>query len=393
MTTPWLEAALRRERHSRQEQEIAARVGDALEANDQVQRLLMQFYLSDRRVDFEALQTYRRVWHQRGALPESLILSLAHVLLKESIINDWALKVYLRGYSLGDPHCLEGIAAGERLLSTNTDNRHDISAAREILSVLNEDQRRKLIRPFESQMPAQDKPKKSKPAPKVIARAEFDTPAPADEDKFELGQWPEEDEEAEVPAPVKPRKERSLALAKTVWGHSRAMAAAIWRYCLVLTRVGGRSLAWVNNALLKPLLKNGINTWRQSVTLRRGSAYAAAGILFLALAIAGWRSIGGVPQPIEPTIAPVVEATPVPVTDPFTIQVAAYLKPEDAQRLVDRLKQEKIDAFWTKATSANRTWYQVKVSHFPTRDDARKYGQQLRSKGLIDDFYVSNYSR
>jgi hypothetical protein len=389
----WLEAALRRERHSRQEQEIAARVGDALEANDQVQRLLMQFYLSDRRVDFEALQTYRRVWHQRGALPESLILSLAQVLSKESIINDWALKVYLRGYSLGDPHCLEGIAAGERLLSINTDNRHDLSAAREILSVLNEEQRRKLIRPFESQVAAQEKPKKSKPAPKIIAKAEFDAPGPSNEEKFELGQWSEEDDGAEVPAPVKPRNEKALLLAKSVWGQSKAMMSAIWRYCLVLTRMGWRGLVWAFGALLKPLLKNGINTWRQSASLRRGTAYAAAGIVILALAIAGWRSMGGVPEPIEPAIAPVAETTPAPVTDPFTIQVAAYLKPEDAQRLVDRLKQEQIDAFWTKAASANRTWYQVKVSHFPTRDDARKYGQQLRSRGLIDDFYVSNYSR
>ncbi|MBR9979519.1 MAG: SPOR domain-containing protein, partial [Desulfatitalea sp.] len=45
-----------------------------------------------------------------------------------------------------------------------------------------------------------------------------------------------------------------------------------------------------------------------------------------------------------------------------------------------------------KAASGSRTWYQVKVSHFPTRDQARQYGEQLKTKGLIDDFYVANFT-
>jgi len=79
------------------------------------------------------------------------------------------------------------------------------------------------------------------------------------------------------------------------------------------------------------------------------------------------------------------------ITDPFTIQVAAYLKSEDAQRFVDQLIQAELDAFWTQAASANRSWYQVKVSHFATREAAQAYGRELKSKGLIDDFYVANY--
>jgi cell division septation protein DedD len=97
-----------------------------------------------------------------------------------------------------------------------------------------------------------------------------------------------------------------------------------------------------------------------------------------------------------------MQAVPVPepqaqqsVTQPsysFTIQVAAYLKPEDAQSYVDRLKNQKIEAFWTKATGGNRTWYQVKVARFVTRDEARTYGEALKGKGVIDDFYVANYA-
>jgi septal ring-binding cell division protein DamX len=78
--------------------------------------------------------------------------------------------------------------------------------------------------------------------------------------------------------------------------------------------------------------------------------------------------------------------------DPFTIQVAAYLKSEDARRFVDQLTAKGLEAFWTTAASADRTWYQVKVSHFATKEAARSFGLDLKSKGLIDDFYVANYS-
>jgi hypothetical protein len=96
----------------------------------------------------------------------------------------------------------------------------------------------------------------------------------------------------------------------------------------------------------------------------------------------------------QDAVAPIpVEIGEAPVhSDPFTIQVAAYLRPGDAQRFVDQLVNKGLDAFWTKAASANRTWYQVKVSHFATKAAARAYGENLKSKGLIDDFYVANYA-
>ncbi len=387
----WLEAAIGRERHSPQEQEIAARMGDALEANDQVQRLLMQLYLSDRRVDFEALQTYRRVWQQHGRLPDSIIRSLSGVLLSESIINDWALAVYLRGYALGDPHCLEGIAAGERLLSPNTDNRHDLAAAQEILSVLDEVQRRKLIRPFETKAPARELPSRTtKPVP--TAKPAFADPEPADNEKFELGRWTEEELEEEPPAPLEPRKERVRMLVAVFWRSCKALGVHLRCYGSLSIRAIWRGAVW-SCVALKPLAQEGMKKWHHSAALRRGAAYAALGAIALALIVIGWRSFSRESVPAEAPITTAIEATPTPVTDPFTIQVAAYLKPEDAQRFVEQLKQQQIDAFWNKATSANRTWYQVKVSHFATREDARSYGQLLKSKGVIDDFYVSNFSK
>ncbi len=98
-------------------------------------------------------------------------------------------------------------------------------------------------------------------------------------------------------------------------------------------------------------------------------------------------------QSPPPVPAPeVVAEQPVPAAPkPFTIQVAAYLKPEDAQRFVDQLKKQGLEAFATVATSSNRTWHQVKVSHFETRRQAQEYGELLKSRGVIDDFYVANF--
>ncbi len=85
--------------------------------------------------------------------------------------------------------------------------------------------------------------------------------------------------------------------------------------------------------------------------------------------------------------------TEIVVTDPFTLQVAAYLKPQDAERYVKGLKMKQLDAFWIKRRGKTKVWYQVRVSHFANKASARDYGKDLKAQGIIDDFYVANYER
>jgi hypothetical protein len=73
--------------------------------------------------------------------------------------------------------------------------------------------------------------------------------------------------------------------------------------------------------------------------------------------------------------------------------VAAYLKQEYAIKLVEELKHKGHDAYWTETSSGGKLWYQVRISHFPDQQSAREYGRNLKWKGLIDDFYVTNYLR
>ena len=81
------------------------------------------------------------------------------------------------------------------------------------------------------------------------------------------------------------------------------------------------------------------------------------------------------------------------ITDPFTIQVAAYLKPEDAQGYVSYLKKRGLNAYWRKRKGTEKTYYQVRVSHFADKASAKAYGASLKAQGIIDDFYVANYDR
>lgn len=326
----WIEAAMRSEAPLPDEHDLAALIGQTLSSNETVQQLLAELYLSHRRCDFEALQTYRRVWRSTSGDASELVRPLCDLLLKEGFINDWALSLYLQGHAGGDAACIEGLAAGHCWLKANTANHHDLEAAKEALAHLSDDQVRELAERFQ--------PIESAPSERAVSES---------------------------------AKSSAIALQlmlRRITGICRQAGASAHRQ-------GHRMVAW---ALKKPAKAR---WW--------GAAAVAAAVCALVL-IEQWPSKPDLPE-VPPSIDP-LETHPQVVTDPFTIQVAAYLKQEDAQRFVDGLKEEGVEAFFTQAKSANRKWYQVKVSHFTTKEAARAYGESLKTKGLIDDFYVANYT-
>jgi len=318
---PWLEQLLAFERHLPLEHEAVALVGDHLAEHWQIQRLLMQFYMANGRVDFDALQTYRRVWKEQQPLPYNAVQGLSRLLRNEYLLNHWTLQVYLKAYEGGDKSSLEGIAAAARWLPATEASRPFLKAAHKILEVTDPQTLGALNPRFK---PSHIQPAAA-PRPRHIRRADA---------QQMLSRW---------------------------MGMLQARGSAS----------GARVSKLVSLLSIRQI-------------------WSAAGIaLALALVVvAGWRYFS---RPVAPPAAQPPVVREVVITDPFTIQVAAYLKSEDAQRLVDQLHQDALDAFWTQAKSANRTWYQVKVAHFATRQEAQHYGQELKSKGLIDDFYVANY--
>lgn len=82
--------------------------------------------------------------------------------------------------------------------------------------------------------------------------------------------------------------------------------------------------------------------------------------------------------------------TEIQVPKPFTIQVASYLKLKHAQRYVNILKEKGLDANIKKVDGQGKTWFVVRVSEFIDKKSAADYGRQLKSKKIIDDFFVNN---
>ena len=289
------------------------------------------------------------MWKEQQPLTDDLVRALARLLRNESIVNPWALQVFLKARQAGETSALEGIAACLRLAPTGKEGRGDLAAARQVMAGLDVEQRRQLNVRFR----------------------------PPDDERFEEAEVLPEPEER-MPS-VWDRRPSVWERRPSVWGG--------------LQRLGSRATGSTVGVLAKiPARTNALIHGLTAVLKRR--------CLWYALGLAG---VGGVLTLlvilVRPMPEPVKSETPSPVqvqtqpvsTDPFTIQVAAYLKLQDAQAFVDQLIANKLDAFWTKATSAHRTWYQVKVSHFATREAAHRFGQELKAKGLIDDFYVSNY--
>jgi cell division protein FtsN len=99
------------------------------------------------------------------------------------------------------------------------------------------------------------------------------------------------------------------------------------------------------------------------------------------------------PTASVPESAELSGPAPAAATDPFTLQVAAYLKQEYALKRMEDLKRQGLDAYWTETSSGGKIWFQVRVSHFPDLSTAREYGRKLKGKGVIEDFYVTNNVR
>ena len=321
LAEPWLEQLPLYVSHTPGEHAAADRVGRALRRNGRIQQLLMKFYLSCGRADFDALQTYRSVWRNGPALSEAMVRRLCRLLIDAAQLSHWAFQVYIKAYRAGESTALAGIFAALRWLPPDDDNKQDMAVAESLVG---------------------------------------------DQDQNTVAEQVLRFRPAEI-------EDRPIRRRRPSRGPYRPVVAAAFKSVLqkVSTAAGGGA-AVVGHWLTKPF---------------------AWGIVLVPVAAVLFWYAGRSFFPRQPVEAPSPVQVPQPTVsaDPFTIQVAAYLKPNDAQHFVNQLVAKGLDAFWTKAASADRTWYQVKVSHFASKESARAYGRDLKSKGLIDDFYVANY--
>lgn len=101
-----------------------------------------------------------------------------------------------------------------------------------------------------------------------------------------------------------------------------------------------------------------------------------------------------------PSVVPVVETKkeevkPVPQSrgesgGGFTIQVGSYNVIEQANERVARLQSAGYDARVAVVELPKRgTWYRVQAGRFSSREEASRYGNELRAKGAVDNFIVA----
>ena len=317
------------------QQDLAIRIGEAHADNMAIQTILARLYLLTQRTDFPALQTYRRAMASSPSNASSMAVDLAKVFIQEGRSDEWALPVYLRAAGQQPPwealRC--GIAACVRWIRPSDRNADLLARAKAIIGSTEEE---------------------------LLARMSSGFVPPS-------GSYPAIDTQG-----VKDARQ--------------TLGPAHDGIFTPLKEIGAR-IKQVRQHLQTVI----VNPFRRSPSLRRAVTWSLIMGLGVMAALFLVNTIGYLtPSPVsEPQPVETPPETPPLPPMPYTLQVAAYLKPEHADRYINSLKKQAIDAYLVKAHGNDKIWYQVRIAHFPDKASARTYGSRLKSQGIIEDFYVA----
>jgi len=332
----WLQQVESRGGLKEEHQDLASQIGSAFPNNSNIQPILARFFLLMERTDFPALQTYRRTFQDDGLLSADFVEDLARLFLRDKRADEWALEVYLRALSSSaKPETYQrALAACVHWIPKTERNRPLRHAAYTYLTGFDKRELKSMSAGFNPSLPSVPS---QKPRRKIRMQPNF-------KNQF-----------------------------FTVWG-------TLYDYPVTLFRRAA--------ARMKTYLGH-IRNSRKTRTVLAGALLVAMGLVVGGLVINTVGYLHVAETPVEKKAETAAEG----VTDPFTLQVAAYLSPKYAKQYVDHLKQHGLDAYWTEAVRGTERWYQVRVSHFPDKQSARRYGESLKTRGMIEDYYVANYRR
>ena len=328
----WLQHLAQQNEFHKTHEALLYRIERAQSKNPDIQTTIARLYMAAGRADFQALQTYRRLVENKQKLEKSMLIRLAKLLLQNKRTDTWVLSVYLAAYRLNPKQnqYLHGMAACLHWAPEDHSGSAVFKKVRALLAGFDESAL--------EEMSARFKP-------------------------------------VEQP---KPQPQNSLH-----WFMATKLVPAL--------RTAAKSIATMPNRLgaMVTALYRRIGSYPNFKPLLRWTVVSLVGI---GLAVLVVNTVGHLLQS-RSSSEEIETPQVVAVTDPFTLQVAAYLKTEHAEKYVQQLKTQGLDAYWTVAQGAKRKWYQVRLSHFADKDSARAYGEDLKAKGIIDDYYVANYQR
>jgi hypothetical protein len=312
-------------------QVLATRLGAAHPRNGTIQSALARLYLMLERTDYPALQCYRRVCGAEAEVPPEFCRDLARLLRQDGRTDAWVQQFY-----------------------------------RQALGPV----------PVEPEAPPAAAPIPVTGPGRAVYEAPAEaTPPDVADGAFRISVTMDEvqDEEGEGHPSVWVRP-RGWPPAWKRLARLRAEIAAV--AARGVHRIFQGSAAAMRAVVRPPAVLYGLGA-----VIAAGAA--AGGIWLFVNAGDGFSRPAAIPAAAAPAV----------VRDPYTLQVAAYLKSEYALKFVDDLKQRGYDAYWIETASGGKTWYQVRISRFPDSQSARDFGARLKQKGIIEDFYVTNYTR
>jgi hypothetical protein len=332
----WLEGILSGRPVTQQSHDIAAKIGSTHADDITIQRMLAQFYIAERCCDFVSLQTYRQLMDSQKPLTDALLNDMADLFIAEQRADHLALEVYVKTYQRGktNPQLLEAIAACCRL-----------------------------VHPTSLTLPLLEK-----------ADTILNDTSPTERKAMAVRFLPDIADRETSPSRRKNRVPRIsiAAMVRKAWAE---MFRAIGKALSATIFLGRFAVGMLFSKRAKAAIK-----WAFM-----GLFSIGVGWLVLSTTLHLAENV----KPAEKDPAPVA----TPINDAFTLQVAAYLKEDDARRYVNQLKKQGVDAYWIRTTGNNRTWYKVRVSHFKNKAEARSMGEELKTRHLIGDYYVANYMR
>ena len=191
-----------------------------------------------------------------------------------------------------------------------------------------------------------------------------------------------------------PQHHTSLRRSKPLMGHpiqliQQFMAFIIWGTLRLLQNIKN-----VATQLFNSLLTNGT----PKTMVKWGTALILIGGLSLLIANTVSYLFPPTPTPLPPApptaevMEPVLPVNPTPPLLPkrFTIQVSAYLKESHAQAFLEQLTDQGITSWISTAEGGGKTWYLIRIEKFATKADAALFGDTLKGKKMINDYFVDN---
>ncbi len=318
---------------------LADRIAATQPDNLTIHSLIANSYLARRRTDYTALQIYKRLLQQSDHGPGPAVVKLADLFLNEGRADEWALEVYLKAhtkqpdrtdYWQGLAACMDQVVETER-------NRSLFTAARDILR---------------------------------------------DIDKDTMLQWQTSFLHRTLP---------SVATRKAPTVRFLAFTYRFLVRCILGLTGAVRSIASNSAGWLQAIGRH----WNESPRTRHTAKWAAVlvfAIIVIVSAISTVNYIRETKESPETVSAPPKPEPQIATSGRYTVQAASFRRSPLAKDFATRLRQLGYPAYWGESRSTeDDIWYYVRISRFESKQEASKFAEELKSRGVIDDFYIANY--